>query len=108
MPSTSRPCTRPDQVGWWDINAVHWVIARTKTRSKKSSSGVTCSRSRRVASMRCCSCCSPSAILGFVLGQQSPLVIVLGKEEESERRADQDRDDPDRVGPVVALEERGL
>ena len=31
----------PSQVGSSAISCVHWVIARTKTRSKKSSSGVT-------------------------------------------------------------------
>src|SRR6201999_4309997 len=35
-PSTSSPCASPDQVGWCDISEVHSVIARTKTRSKKS------------------------------------------------------------------------
>src|SRR3954451_5168728 len=40
------PCANPSQVGWWNISAVHCVIARTKTRSKKSSSGITRSPSR--------------------------------------------------------------
>ena len=41
----------PSQVGSSAISAVHWVIARTKTRSKKSSSGVTSPRSRSVAAI---------------------------------------------------------
>ncbi len=35
------PCPRPSQVGFSDISAVTWVRAKTKTRSKKSSSGAT-------------------------------------------------------------------
>ena len=46
------PWPSPVQVGWSDISCVHWVIASTKTRSKKSSSGVTCSDSRRAAVIR--------------------------------------------------------
>ena len=34
------------------MSAVHWVIARTKTRSKKSSSGVTVDSSRMTALRR--------------------------------------------------------
>src|SRR6187397_2998030 len=52
MPSTSRPWASPLQVGWCAISEVHWVIARTKTRSKKSSSGVTRSPSRSTALRR--------------------------------------------------------
>src|SRR6476619_2639697 len=36
----------PDQLGWAAISAVHCVKASTNTRSKKSSSGLTVSRSR--------------------------------------------------------------
>src|SRR3978361_177902 len=39
----------PAEGGGWVITAVHGVIASPKTRSKKSSSGVTRSPSRRVA-----------------------------------------------------------
>ena len=42
----------PIQVGSWDISVVHCVIARTKTRSKKSSSGMTRSPWRKVARSR--------------------------------------------------------
>src|SRR6476469_1364091 len=52
MPRTSRPWAIPDQVGWCAISAVNWVIASTKTRSKKSSSGVTRSPSRSVVPRR--------------------------------------------------------
>ena len=46
MPSTRGPGQAPPSVAWRDISDVHWVIARTKTRSKKSSSDVTLSSSR--------------------------------------------------------------
>ena len=39
-------------MGWSDISCVHCVIARTKTRSKNSSSGETCSVSRRAVVSR--------------------------------------------------------
>src|SRR3954447_2222088 len=39
--STTRPRTSPPQVGSFESRLVTWVIANTKTRSKKSSSGVT-------------------------------------------------------------------
>ena len=51
-PRTSRPLASPAQVGSSAISAVHCVIARTKTRSKKSSSGVTRSVSRNTAEIR--------------------------------------------------------
>src|SRR3954453_3710588 len=105
MPSTSGPWASPDQVGWWAINAVHCVNARTKTRSKKSSSGVTCSRSRRVAASRDW---PASGIFGAVLLEQAPLFVVLGEEEEHERRAKRDRGDARGVGPLVSLEEGSL
>ena len=40
------PWAIPSQVGLSTISVVHWVSASTKTRSKKSSSGVTRSPSR--------------------------------------------------------------
>ena len=43
------PSASPDQVGLSAISAVHWVSARTKTRSKKSSRGSTRSPSRIAA-----------------------------------------------------------
>ncbi len=46
------PRTSPCQVGSAAISAVHWVSASTKTRSKKSSSVVTRSPSRRTAFTR--------------------------------------------------------
>ena len=46
------PWPSPAQVGLSDISCVHWVIASTKTRSKNSSSGVTCSVSRFAAVIR--------------------------------------------------------
>ncbi len=49
IPSISSPLASPSQVGSAAISAVHWVSARTKTRSKKSSSGVTLASSRIVA-----------------------------------------------------------
>ena len=56
-PTTGRraragPCARPSHVGSWAISAVHCVIARTKTRSKNSSSGVTRSSSPRRTAVR--------------------------------------------------------
>ena len=42
----------PRQVGSWAISAVHCVMARTKTRSKNNSSGLTRSPSRRTTPMR--------------------------------------------------------
>ena len=42
----------PSQVGSWAMSAVHCVMARTKTRSKNSSSGLTCSPSRSTALSR--------------------------------------------------------
>ena len=51
-PSTSRPLPSPSHVGSSAISAVHCVRARTKTRSKNSSSGVTRSPSRRTAPRR--------------------------------------------------------
>ncbi len=45
-PSTSRPLSRPSQVGVRSISVVHCVSASTNTRSKNSSSGVTRSPSR--------------------------------------------------------------
>src|SRR3954454_13729257 len=42
----------PAQVGSCAISAVHWVMARTKTRSKNSSSGATRSPSRSTAANR--------------------------------------------------------
>src|SRR3954447_10664528 len=102
MPSTSRPWASPDQVGWCAISAVHCVNARTKTRSKKSSSGVTCSRSRRVAPSRGW---PPSGIFGAVSLEQTPLFVVLGEEEEHERRAERDRREARSVGPLVSMEE---
>src|SRR5687767_8118022 len=52
MPSTRAPWARPSQLGLAAISAVHWVMARTKTRSKNSSSGVTCSPWRSTALTR--------------------------------------------------------
>ena len=49
MPSTSRPLSRPSQVGVLAISVVHCVSASTNTRSKNSSSGVTRSPSRITA-----------------------------------------------------------
>src|SRR5262245_48126326 len=46
------PWPRPAQVGWSDISVVHCVIAKTKTRSKKSSRGSTLSSCRRDAPRR--------------------------------------------------------
>src|SRR4029450_3233613 len=51
-PRTRRPRASPCHVGVAAIKAVHCVIARTKTRSKKSSSGVTRSPWRRTALKR--------------------------------------------------------
>ena len=48
----SIPFARPDHVGSAAMSAVHCVSARTKTRSKKSSSGVTVSSSRATAVRR--------------------------------------------------------
>src|SRR4051794_20913996 len=98
MPSTSRPCASPDQVGSCAISAVHWVKARTKTRSKKSSSGVTCSRLRRVAPSRGW---PASGIFGAVSLEQTPLLVVLREAEEDERRAQHNGDDARGVGPLV-------
>ncbi len=50
--STSRPLAIPSHDGSFAISCVHWVIARTKTRSKKSSRGVTVSASRMVGFTR--------------------------------------------------------
>src|SRR6185295_3424035 len=121
MPSTSSPWARPDQVGWWAISAVHWVIASTKTRSKKSSSGVTRSPSRRVAPSReppVASLAAIAAILssgggrpgvfGVVALEQRLLLVPLGEEEEDERGAEQDGGDTCGVGELVALQEGGL
>ena len=58
--STSRPLAIPSQVGSSAMSCVHWVIARTKTRSKNSSSGVTDSPWRRVALIRARACSSRS------------------------------------------------
>src|SRR5215218_8183044 len=46
------PLAIPCHVGVAAISAVHCVSARTKTRSKKSSSGVTAARSRITAETR--------------------------------------------------------
>src|SRR6185436_1681957 len=112
MPRTSRPWAIPDQVGWWAISAVHWVIARTKTRSKKSSSGVTRSPSRSVALRSGPRASLPVAmalgVLGCVFRQQFLLAVLLREAEEDEGAAEQDRDDAGRVGPGVAVQERGL
>ena len=51
-PSTNIAWPTPAQLGRSTITAVHWVSASTKTRSKNSSSGVTCSPSRRTARIR--------------------------------------------------------
>src|SRR5918998_3088557 len=48
----SSACAMPSQVGTAAISAVHWVRARTKTRSKNSSSGVTRSSERSTAFIR--------------------------------------------------------
>ena len=55
------PWPSPSQVVCCDISAVHCVIARTKTRSKKSSSGSTRSswRSDAPSLRRCVSLPSP-------------------------------------------------
>ena len=59
-PSTSTPWARPSQVGLSAMSAVHWVSARTKTRSKKSSSGITRSPSSRPrAALGCWACRDP-------------------------------------------------
>src|SRR4029077_8827279 len=120
MPSTSRPCASPDQVGWWDISAVHWVIARTKTRSKKSSSGVTRSPSRSVAPRRDWRVSEaaieaylgkrvgPLSVFGVVLHEEGFLLVLLREEEEDERGAEQDGDDAGGVRHLVPLQERGL
>src|SRR5271155_2915433 len=52
MPSASSPFSRPSQLGVLAISVVHWVSASTNTRSKNSSSGVTCSFSRITALTR--------------------------------------------------------
>ena len=44
----------------------------------------------------------------MVLGEQPLLVVLLGEEEEDEHGAEQNRDDPGGIGPLVALEKRGL
>src|ERR1700710_3016471 len=121
MPRTSSPWAMPDQVGWCDISAVHWVIAKTKTRSKKSSSGVTRSPSRSVVPSRDPPVASLAAIaaifssgggglgvFGVVLGQQALLLVPLGEGEEDEGGTEQDRDDAGAVGPGVALQEGDL
>src|SRR4051812_8939808 len=105
MPSTNSPWTSPDQVGWCAISAVHWVKASTMTRSKKSSSGVTCSRSRRVAPSLGWRC---SGILG-VIALEQPLLLVPPREEEVDQAgSEQDRDDAGRVGELVALQKGRL
>src|SRR5262245_23539606 len=115
MPSTSSPCAIPDQVGWWAISAVHWVIARTKTRSKKSSSGVTRSPSRSVALIRgprvspvAAIAAMMSGVFGRVPRQQLLLTVLLREAEEDEGAAEQDGDDSRRIRPLVAVQERGL
>src|SRR5262245_31758843 len=50
---------------------------------------------------------SPAGILPGVVGEQPPFVLPLREGEEDQRRAEHHRDDPGRVGPLVALEERG-
>src|SRR5262245_724391 len=59
-PRTSNPFARPAQVGSLDISDVHWVSANTKTRSKKSSSGVTCSLARITGESLACRSGYPS------------------------------------------------
>src|SRR5882724_7915836 len=121
MPSTSSPWAMPDQVGWCDISAVHCVIASTKTRSKKSSRGVTRSPSRSVAPRRDPPVSSPAAIaaifsssdgrlgvFGAVLTEQRLLFVLLREAEEDEEATEQDRDDARRVGPGIALQEGDL
>src|SRR5215217_1068163 len=47
-------------------------------------------------------------VLRVVLGEQLLLPILLREEEEDQRGAEQDRDDPGDVGPLVPLEEGRL
>ena len=47
-------------------------------------------------------------VLSVVAGKQLLLAFDLREAEEDEHRAQQDRDDPRGVGPLVALQERGL
>ena len=44
----------------------------------------------------------------MVLGEQTLLVILPREHEEDERRTEQHRDDPGRVRPLVARQERRL
>ena len=44
----------------------------------------------------------------MVLGDQAPLVLLLGERKEHERRAQKDGDDARKVGEVGSLQERGL
>ena len=57
------PRPMPVQVGSCDISVVHWVIARTKTRSKKSSSGITRSPWRNAAPRRVLRIGAPDSML---------------------------------------------
>ena len=51
---------------------------------------------------------TPLGVLSVVRGEQSLFFLMLREAEEDERRAEQDRDDAGRVGPLVAVEERRL
>ena len=63
---TNSPCPSPSQVGLSTISAVHWVSARTKTRSKKSSSGITRSPSRITALSRRVGASTCASIAGMI------------------------------------------
>src|SRR3954469_13948495 len=73
---TSMPWPRPDQFGLAVISAVHWVKPRTKTRSKKSSSGLTVSRWR--SSTRRRGVCESEGSVGILRLRVGAPVVGVG------------------------------
>jgi hypothetical protein len=50
----------------------------------------------------------PLCVLGVILREQPLFVVLLWEEEEDDRGAEQDRDDPGSVGGLIARQKRRL
>src|SRR3954471_19208324 len=72
------PLASPAHVGSAAISAVHCVSARTKTRSKNSSSGVTRDSSRRTAVSPCERIGAVAATTRIFSGRRAPLLEPRG------------------------------
>ena len=99
-PARAAPCARPVQVGSCAISAVHCVSASTKTRSKKSSSGITRSPSRIAAVSRGREFAWPSPSGSIILAASTEILSAMSEHSTGRsgralgRRRDADAEPP--------------